>query len=259
MCPLHLLRYLKSSTKLLILDSHNLCSLLFFKFYSGGPTDDLRCGLLYLSQKYPNAPLVGLGFSLGANILTRYLGEEGTRSRLIAGIALACVSTSPNHSKDTNADEGTLSLHSALGRPEEHGTVSVLCGAMVKQETPPLTESAFPIFSLNTDFIHRNLYSKALGANLVALFKHHRQSSHHDNYLPRSNHNLCSSIVKSLRSFPPDDRMTPIIEPVLAMKNPTFQEVDAILTRTVGGPRPIFPLPTALAYCTSPSAPPFHS
>lgn len=97
MCPLHLLRYLESSTKLPILDVHNLCSLLFFKFYSGGPTDDLRCGLLYLSQKYPNAPLVGLGFSLGANILTRYLGEEGTRSRLIAGIALACVSTSPNH------------------------------------------------------------------------------------------------------------------------------------------------------------------
>lgn len=44
--------------------------------------------------------------------------------------------------------------------------------------------------------------------------------------------------------------MTPIIEPVLALKNPTFLEVDAIITRTVGGPRPTFPLPTALAYCT---------
>lgn len=65
----------------------------FFKFYSGAPTDDLRCGLLYISHKYPNAPLVGLGFSLGANILTRYLGEEGDRSRLDAGLALACVRT----------------------------------------------------------------------------------------------------------------------------------------------------------------------
>lgn len=48
--------------------------------------------------------------------------------------------------------------------------------------------------------------------------------------------------------MPPDDRLTPIIEPVLALKNPTFQEVDEILTRTVGGPKPTFPLPTALAY-----------
>lgn len=55
--------------------------------------------------------------------------------------------------------------------------------------------------------------------------------------------------VETLRSFPPDDRMTPIIEPVLALKNPTFLEVDAIITRTVGGPRPTFPFPTALAYC----------
>lgn len=56
--------------------------------------------------------------------------------------------------------------------------------------------------------------------------------------------------MHSVRSFPPDDRLTPIIEPVLALKNPTFQQVDEILTRTVGGPRPTFPLPTALAYCT---------
>lgn len=57
-------------------------------------------------------------------------------------------------------------------------------------------------------------------------------------------------IVHSIRSFPPDDRLSPIIEPVLALKNPTFQEVDEIVTRNVGGPRPTFPLPSALAYCT---------
>lgn len=55
--------------------------------------------------------------------------------------------------------------------------------------------------------------------------------------------------VDSIRKLPPDDRLTPIIEPVLALKNPTFAEVDDILTRTVGGPKPTFPLPSALAYC----------
>ncbi|KAF9514146.1 hypothetical protein BS47DRAFT_1343474 [Hydnum rufescens UP504] len=60
------------------------------QFYSAGHTDDLRCALLYISATYPDAPLHGLGFSLGANVLTRYLGEEGENSRLRSGIVLAC-------------------------------------------------------------------------------------------------------------------------------------------------------------------------
>jgi predicted alpha/beta-fold hydrolase len=47
--------------------------------------------LMYLKHIYPNAPLLGVGFSLGANVLTRYLAEDGIHSRLIAGCALACV------------------------------------------------------------------------------------------------------------------------------------------------------------------------
>lgn len=63
-------------------------------FYSAGHTDDTRQALMYVAQKYPKAPLLGLGFSLGANVLTRYLAEEGTQTRLRAGCALACVSFS---------------------------------------------------------------------------------------------------------------------------------------------------------------------
>lgn len=62
------------------------------QFYSAGHTDDIRSALLYISSKYPRAPLLGVGFSLGAGVLTRYLGEEGAASRLKAGCVLACVS-----------------------------------------------------------------------------------------------------------------------------------------------------------------------
>jgi uncharacterized protein len=61
------------------------------QLYSAGHTDDLRTALLYISNLYPNAPLLGVGFSLGANVLTRYLGQEGEHSRLVAGCAIACV------------------------------------------------------------------------------------------------------------------------------------------------------------------------
>nr|VWO94912.1 Mitogen-activated protein kinase (EC [Ganoderma boninense] len=61
------------------------------KLYHCGNTDDARQALMYISHRYPKAKFVsGLGFSLGANVLVRYLAQEGQRSRLIAGCALAC-------------------------------------------------------------------------------------------------------------------------------------------------------------------------
>ncbi|KAI0941688.1 hypothetical protein AcW1_003506 [Taiwanofungus camphoratus] len=60
------------------------------QLYSAGHTGDLRVAMYYIRERYPQAPLLGLGFSLGANVLTRYLAEEGENSRLAAACALAC-------------------------------------------------------------------------------------------------------------------------------------------------------------------------
>ncbi|KAF9819565.1 hypothetical protein IEO21_02029 [Rhodonia placenta] len=60
------------------------------QLYSAGHTDDLRVAVYYLRKRYPRAPLLGLGFSLGANVLTRYLAEEGENSRIVAACLLAC-------------------------------------------------------------------------------------------------------------------------------------------------------------------------
>ena len=65
--------------------------------YSAGHTDDTRQALMYIAQKYPHAPLLGIGFSLGANVITRYLAEEGANSRLRAACILACVRDRFNH------------------------------------------------------------------------------------------------------------------------------------------------------------------
>lgn len=62
------------------------------QLYSAGFTDDIRVALMYISKTYPEAPLLGVGFSLGANVLTRYLAQEGDQSRLAAGCVLGCVS-----------------------------------------------------------------------------------------------------------------------------------------------------------------------
>ncbi|KIY64253.1 AB-hydrolase YheT [Cylindrobasidium torrendii FP15055 ss-10] len=60
------------------------------QLYSAGWTNDIRQSLMFIQHKYPDAPLHGIGFSLGANVLVRYLAEEGDHSRLSSGVALAC-------------------------------------------------------------------------------------------------------------------------------------------------------------------------
>ena len=62
------------------------------RLYSAGTTDDLRQALMWIAHKYPKAPLHGIGFSLGANVMTKYIAEEGDQTRLQSGCALSCVS-----------------------------------------------------------------------------------------------------------------------------------------------------------------------
>ena len=70
---------------------------------------------MYISKLYPDAPLLGIGFSLGANVLTRYLAQEGEQSRLAAGCVLGCVSRTPD----------ARSTHFAEFAPtDSHGTSS---------------------------------------------------------------------------------------------------------------------------------------
>ncbi|KAJ6619806.1 AB-hydrolase YheT [Mycena sp. CBHHK59/15] len=78
------------------------------KFYTAAQTDDLRQALTYITKMYPKAPLLGLGFSIGANVMIRYLAEEGENSRLSSACVLGCP-------WDLETNNNRL-LHSTLGR-----------------------------------------------------------------------------------------------------------------------------------------------
>ncbi|KAF2085764.1 AB-hydrolase YheT [Saccharata proteae CBS 121410] len=54
--------------------------------YNARATWDVRQVVEWLREKFPNRPLFGIGFSLGANILTNYLGEEGENCQLKAAV-----------------------------------------------------------------------------------------------------------------------------------------------------------------------------
>ncbi|OCF33030.1 hypothetical protein I316_05368 [Kwoniella heveanensis BCC8398] len=58
--------------------------------YSTGSTIDLHTATVYMTTLFPEAPLLGVGFSTGAAVMTRYLGEQGHRCRLGGAVVLCC-------------------------------------------------------------------------------------------------------------------------------------------------------------------------
>eukprot|EP01116_Phalansterium_solitarium_P017331 TRINITY_DN4241_c0_g2_i1.p1 TRINITY_DN4241_c0_g2~~TRINITY_DN4241_c0_g2_i1.p1 ORF type:complete len:399 (-),score=114.43 TRINITY_DN4241_c0_g2_i1:232-1428(-) len=59
--------------------------------YNAGQTHDLRSLLKHIGKTHPDVPLYAIGYSLGANILVKYLGEEGARTPLKAAVAVSSV------------------------------------------------------------------------------------------------------------------------------------------------------------------------
>jgi predicted alpha/beta-fold hydrolase len=57
--------------------------------YNARATWDTRQVVKWLRKKYPNRPLFGIGFSLGANILTNYIGEEGASCEFKAAVVVS--------------------------------------------------------------------------------------------------------------------------------------------------------------------------
>ncbi|EAA32152.2 AB-hydrolase YheT [Neurospora crassa] len=57
-------------------------------FFNARATWDIRQVVKWARQNFPNRPLFGVGFSLGANILTNYVGEEGEGCLLKGAVAV---------------------------------------------------------------------------------------------------------------------------------------------------------------------------
>lgn len=59
------------------------------RFYHSGETGDLGFVLRLLAERWPDAPLGAVGFSLGGNVLLKYLGECGEAALPRAAVAVS--------------------------------------------------------------------------------------------------------------------------------------------------------------------------
>ncbi|KFK26628.1 hypothetical protein AALP_AA8G273400 [Arabis alpina] len=57
-------------------------------FYNAGWTVDLRKVIDHIHSQFPEAPLFAVGTSIGANVLVKYLGEDGPNTPLIGATAV---------------------------------------------------------------------------------------------------------------------------------------------------------------------------
>jgi predicted alpha/beta-fold hydrolase len=57
--------------------------------YHSGDTADARSWISYLKTKYPDNPLISIGYSLGGNMLLKLLGEWGKNSPLLLAAAIS--------------------------------------------------------------------------------------------------------------------------------------------------------------------------
>jgi predicted alpha/beta-fold hydrolase len=62
------------------------------RLYHSGETQDLRFVLGHVTKRSPSRPVGAIGFSLGGNVLLKFLGEEALAGRRVALIAAAAVS-----------------------------------------------------------------------------------------------------------------------------------------------------------------------
>lgn len=57
--------------------------------YHSGETNDLATVIYHLSKREPGVPIAAVGFSLGGNVLLKWLGETGEKNILNAAIAIS--------------------------------------------------------------------------------------------------------------------------------------------------------------------------
>ncbi|MBV9773371.1 MAG: hydrolase [Gemmatimonadetes bacterium] len=59
------------------------------RFYHSGETEDLAFVVGLLRERWPDSPLGAVGYSLGGNVLLKYLGERGAESPVRAAAAVS--------------------------------------------------------------------------------------------------------------------------------------------------------------------------
>ncbi|WP_278404654.1 hydrolase [Pseudoalteromonas ruthenica] len=84
--------------------------------YHSGETEDLGFLIRTLQQRFGQRPLAAVGFSLGGNVLAKYLGEQGEKSGLSAAAVVSAPHDLSSSCQVIRKSLGKIYQHYLLGR-----------------------------------------------------------------------------------------------------------------------------------------------
>ncbi|PKM17950.1 MAG: hydrolase [Gammaproteobacteria bacterium HGW-Gammaproteobacteria-15] len=93
--------------------------------YHSGDTADAALVITQVKRRYPNRPLVAVGYSLGGNVLLKYCGEQAGQNPLSAAVAVCPPLSLSACAKRINTGSSKLYQHYLLGRLK-HSTLRKL-------------------------------------------------------------------------------------------------------------------------------------
>lgn len=114
--------------------------------FNARATWDVRQVVHWLRKTFPNRPLYGVGFSLGANIMTNYVAEEGSKCELRAALVLSC---------PWNLDVSNLALQRSWFRREVYARAM---GKNLKKLYAQHKNSILDISAIDPDEVNRVRY-----------------------------------------------------------------------------------------------------
>lgn len=94
------------------------------RFYHSGATDDYRTVFRWMESNFPKKEIYAVGYSLGANALVKYLGEEGRQSRVHKAVAV-----SPPY----DLKEGSIRMQQGINRLYEYRFLKTLVEKLEKK------------------------------------------------------------------------------------------------------------------------------
>lgn len=99
------------------------------RFYHSGATDDYRTLFNWIRRQFPEKEIYAVGYSLGANALVKYLGEEGSES-----VVKRAVAVSPPY----DLKEGSLRMQQGINKVYEKRFLITLADKLeMKRELYP--------------------------------------------------------------------------------------------------------------------------
>lgn len=112
------------------------------RMYHCGETGDLSTIVRRLKSREPNTPIVAMGFSVGGNILLKWLGESGQENPLTAAVAV---------SVPFDLSKAVDRLHRGFSRLYEHHLLKSMCQKVATKFDAQSRPAHFPpVMSLKT-------------------------------------------------------------------------------------------------------------